>query len=492
MPPCLLQAGIALVRELTLAGTLAHLDEVIRECKTLVAAHEAISRSPSSVTMGRVSVIPKPRATCPPRVFENKDQLARIEADRQTNARRMDVFQLWARAQDFWRREGLLNQRCDATLSIYKGFEALTFEVLADINASFYFGSESRQFLPELLILASLVAHPCRLAGQPAGADSLLGSASTRQPHFFVIPVLWRAISLSSRPAAFRSTAVRLMDAVVQNVNFVHDPEHHVLLHTSTGAMSELFGAHSTLLIDPRIVVLHLEGEGGDLRPGKHRSGRRTVVVPYFVEHRQQVLDALRERQLLRRPLQWTGEEAYTTAPRNTRVFMRCSDSKTSKGTPFRRAVVRVFAGLPRCDVTMINRRFSSLSRAAAVDSFLSTSSKLFDSVFCLVPLGITATSRRLYEAIGAGCVPVILSDKYALPFVRNGNIDAKWSQAVLRHSQANLESLPARLEALTDNDADGMRAAGREVHRQVRLRYSEVRAAIDCASDRCNYLSCR
>jgi len=64
--------------------------------------------------------------------------------------------------------------------------------------------------------------------------------------------------------------------------------------------------------------------------------------------------------------------------------------------------------------------------------------------------------------------VPVILSDKYALPFVRNGNVDAKWSQAVLRHSQANLESLPARLEALTDNDADGMRAAGREVHRQV------------------------
>mmetsp|Transcript_12798 Transcript_12798/g.19222 ORF Transcript_12798/g.19222 Transcript_12798/m.19222 type:complete len:354 (-) Transcript_12798:6-1067(-) len=41
MPPGLLQAGLALMRELTRAGTFANADEVIRECKTLVAAHEA-------------------------------------------------------------------------------------------------------------------------------------------------------------------------------------------------------------------------------------------------------------------------------------------------------------------------------------------------------------------------------------------------------------------------------------------------------------------
>eukprot|EP00930_Biecheleria_cincta_P100346 TRINITY_DN9198_c0_g1_i1.p1 TRINITY_DN9198_c0_g1~~TRINITY_DN9198_c0_g1_i1.p1 ORF type:complete len:463 (+),score=68.55 TRINITY_DN9198_c0_g1_i1:78-1466(+) len=36
---------------------------------------------------------------------------------------------------------------------------------------------------------------------------------------------------------------------------------------------------------------------------------------------------------------------------------------------------------------------------------------------FCLVPEGDTPTSSRLFDAIAAGCVPMILSDKIALPF---------------------------------------------------------------------------
>ncbi|KAL1510267.1 hypothetical protein AB1Y20_006589 [Prymnesium parvum] len=45
MPPSLLQAGIALVRELTRASCLDSVDEVVRECKTLVAAHESPAKS---------------------------------------------------------------------------------------------------------------------------------------------------------------------------------------------------------------------------------------------------------------------------------------------------------------------------------------------------------------------------------------------------------------------------------------------------------------
>ena len=81
--------------------------------------------------------------------------------------------------------------------------------------------------------------------------------------------MLWRAISYSSRHAAFRARAVETLDAVVSGAAFRHDAEHHVLFHTSTAATSELWGRHAAVLIDPRIIVLHLEGEAGDLRPGK-------------------------------------------------------------------------------------------------------------------------------------------------------------------------------------------------------------------------------
>ena len=71
---------------------------------------------------------------------------------------------------------------------------------------------------------------------------------------------------------------------------------------------------------------------------------------------------------------------------------------------------MRTFASDPRADVTMIGRRFSALSRGAAADAFLRTAARLWQSSLCLVPLGITATSRRLYEALSAGCIPVCSS----------------------------------------------------------------------------------
>ena len=133
-------------------------------------------------------------------------------------------------------------------------------QVLSDINHTWYFGSEHREFLPEALILESLLAHPCRLPKHPTAR--LLGD--DLKPHFYVIPVAWRAISLGSQPAAFRARAVELMRTVVDSATFKHVPERHLLFHTSTAATSELWGELAPLLIDPRIIVLHLEGENGD------------------------------------------------------------------------------------------------------------------------------------------------------------------------------------------------------------------------------------
>ena len=45
-------------------------------------------------------------------------------------------------------------------------------------------------------------------------------------------------------------------------------------------------------------------------------------------------------------------------------------------------------------------------------------------STFCLAPRGDTASSRRVYEAIAAGCIPVIIADDLALPFAKRLRYD--------------------------------------------------------------------
>ena len=42
------------------------------------------------------------------------------------------------------------------------------------------------------------------------------------------------------------------------------------------------------------------------------------------------------------------------------------------------------------------------------------------DSRFCLVPRGRAAWSVRFFETLWAGCVPVLLSDHYEVPYIND------------------------------------------------------------------------
>lgn len=122
------------------------------------------------------------------------------------------------------------------------------------------------------------------------------------------------------------------------------------------------------------------------------------MVVPYYVEQPALVLRHL-QRQTLSTNSPRTrfrlGPPSCRVRSRNVHVFMRCSDSKTSPGTAFRHELAREFEHVPQCEVRVIPRRFSYLSASEAQDAFLATTEYMIRSRFCLVPLGITASSRR-------------------------------------------------------------------------------------------------
>jgi len=81
-----------------------------------------------------------------------------------------------------------------------------------------------------------------------------------------------------------------------------------------------------------------------------------------------------------------------------------------------------------------LTKAFGSISGALLVDSTTNYShegyiEEMQRSVFCIVPAGDTPTSRRLFDAIAAGCVPVIVADNITLPF--SGFIE--WDSFIVR-----------------------------------------------------------
>ena len=269
-----------------------------------------------------------------------------------------------------------------------------------------------------------------------------------------------RRRSASAVGCPLARTAAALVSSLVNSSLFRFDAEHHILLHTSTAARVDLWGwgALANALSDPRVIALHFEGRGGDARAQAYRPSSRTIPVPYFVEPQ---LGVTRELQ------QWAGRASLQLATAQTgsgaRVFLR---SSAGKGAVQRKELVGAFAGQQDADVAATHgvARFDRKTVEAMRATFLATTAALRGSTFCLVPSGITATTRRLYEALAAGCVPVLLSARFTLPFSRVLN----WSAALINASAEPASSLPALLRAISQGEVARLRRAGAELSRHV------------------------
>jgi hypothetical protein len=81
---------------------------------------------------------------------------------------------------------------------------------------------------------------------------------------------------------------------------------------------------------------------------------------------------------------------------------------------------------------------------------------RMIRSTFCLAPRGDTASSRRVYESMAAGCIPVIIADDLALPFARRLHYD----EFSVRVSEREALTHPLRvLQTLREMPAAKVRA---------------------------------
>lgn len=78
----------------------------------------------------------------------------------------------------------------------------------------------------------------------------------------------------------------------------------------------------------------------------------------------------------------------------------------------------------------------------------------LQNSTFCLVPRGRRLGSFRFLEALQAGCIPVLLSNSWALPF--QSKID--WSQAVIWSDERLLLQVPDIIRSITPSQIFALR----------------------------------
>src|SRR5690606_7594897 len=74
----------------------------------------------------------------------------------------------------------------------------------------------------------------------------------------------------------------------------------------------------------------------------------------------------------------------------------------------------------------------------------------LQQTVFSLCPSGSGSNSIRLWESLGAGCIPVLMADTLRLP-----GTAAEWDQAIVRipENRESIRDLPKTLRQLSQNE---------------------------------------
>ena len=107
----------------------------------------------------------------------------------------------------------------------------------------------------------------------------------------------------------------------------------------------------------------------------------------------------------------------------------------------------------------------------------------LTNATFCLVPRGRRLGSFRFMETLRAGCVPVLLSNGWRLPFAEV--ID--WSQAVIEADERLLLQVPEILHSVPQSKIFAMRQQTQTLYDRY---LSSVEKIVDTTIEVCMFFS--
>ena len=292
---------------------------------------------------------------------------------------------------------------------------------------------QHNQFLSEWAFHRSLLA-------------SALVTTDPRSADFFFVPFYSR-LAYETRKATDATQKVfqrRMLKALYRGLQASpfwqrSGGRDHLFVVSSTRAMEQLFKELAPLVAPAILLKIEL----GDTRRKSDRRRANHVALPYYVP--------------------WLPRDE-TTQRKADRRFSVCLEASGHGGKvgKARAALMQALKAYPKAMIRMadpqrLNRNLLCGSRR-----------RMRACKFCVVPKGITPSSRRFYEALAAKCIPIVISDRFVVPFEGTAAAAAGGSGSagagllpphaidsfVLRVPEDDVERLPAILgDALPRHD---------------------------------------
>lgn len=252
--------------------------------------------------------------------------------------------------------------------------------------------------------------------------------------------------------------------------------DHHAVLATVDSTIASFGGVEeSNVLVLPYKV--HYSLENAAFEEDRHNKGLQGSPQKHvlakdlkgYIQHRRD-----------QRPFSFTYHGDLMSAAelddRNVTFTFHGTMARIREGR-YRTSLGNIGAGLNNSSV--LDVRFSDFNVEEVAKVAQKTAATLMRSAFCFVPSGDTPSSRRLFDALAAGCVPIIFNElshiATNLPF--RDLID--WSQIAIFAGSAqcmamNIDKVVTWLRRLADANnnyfamkVELMRARGRKVYVQ-------------------------